>query len=576
MWSIAYKQLSFTGTVRVSVGMGEHLPLKGVMVDVYRFEDVGHGEIQFERLNQVPARTDMQGVFGFSDLSVPVKVQMVVPHTPPHTPVELTNPESLPNLAFRFSIEAEVLKGGVPQGTEFADVYDERKDVNGGWLVGHPERKNVPLVGSCPILVLIPEGDAEATFLAGSNLPDSTVTGKQFHFLRVGRVIRDEIGELGDNRPDYKGKPGYMISSDIRTVEAEPSFFGGQIDAPFGGTLQIGGCFGNEFLKPPLSDNLYYTVSFSEYTGDQTKLFDPNHLTNERPITDPLSNHKYILPTADLPNGKWETLNLGPFEGTITNVKSPGESKKVQVYKRPNPRNDATEYWPFWDLMVTWNSAAAPNKLVVLTLEAYEKTGGTEIQPELRKLTMVSPQNALHILPLQIDNSPPIPEIFDIRTGFATFSPEQISGPTSLDECGLVSVKRGDQNGNEYILVTYSIKNSSGDAHLHLYDYNLRVRYSPKGSLGSANVLLKQSFNNKNDISGSYPAYPQPSPTFSVENFESVLVPANPDGWPPEPNGACEQYGAAVELNCLVRTVDGWGRLFGRTETSQYIIIKLG
>ena len=58
------------------------------------------------------------------------------------------------------------------------------------------------------------------------------------------------------------------------------------------------------------------------------------------------------------------------------------------VYRRPGPYKNTEEYWPFPDLMVIWDSTAAPDGLVILTLEVYERTGGTDTNPQLKKLAM--------------------------------------------------------------------------------------------------------------------------------------------------------------------------------------------
>lgn len=598
MWSAAIRQLSFNASVMVAIGSGSPpLPLKGVLVDVYRFSFDGDGKAQFERLNQAAARTSITGDFAFSDLPVPVEVQMVIPGSPPYTPVEITNPNSLPNLVFRISVEAEVLTIGTSEGTQFVDVYDEREVIDQDWMLSHPERVHVPLTGSPPIPVLIPEGNEEAILVAGITFPPPAVPGKEFHFLRVGRAIRDEIGELGEGRPDYidyVGKPGYMISSNSRTVNVQPSFFGNQIDAPFGRTLQIGGHFGADFLTPPLSDNLYYTVSFWEYSGSPTNPFDRAHLTNEVQLMSPLFNKRYILPTPALPKGKWETLNLGPFNGTITAVEPPHAPSlvgtSVKVYKRPGLPDLTTEYWPFWDLIAIWNSTAAFNVLIILTLEVYERTGGTDTSPELKKLAMTSSIN--DHLPLHIDNRRPVPKLFDWRTGFTTFSPESVGSIANFDPCSEMPVTPGHVNSNECILVKYSVEDDAGNAHLHLNHYGLWVEFTPKQVAGaplSDTVTLKGQGNDPanppfglglgyKDINGHYTPTLPTSPIYSVQNFESVLVPRYDDGWPPEPMGdppsPCVQYAAEVSLGCSVRTVNGWSRLFGHRHISRHIIIK--
>jgi len=364
------RELSFSGTLQTDMGGGVTIPAKRILVDVYRFWET-EGNYQFERLNQVPQRTSITGDFSFTNLPVPVEVQMVIPGSPPYTPVEIIKPGSLPNLAFFISIEAEVA-GSVPVVTQCVEIYDEKRVIKSTWIAAHPGRMHVALSGSS-FSVLIPK-------IAGGTVPNN-----QFHFLRVGRVIRQEIGEVGDVRPEYVGKSGYMRSSNT-WASPQPSFIPGVIDAPFGGTLHIGGWFGANLLN----EEIYYTVSAS---GVQ--------------ILDPLFNYRYILPTLALPSGKWEAINLGPFDATISGV-------PVQVYRKPPLPDFAVEYWPFYDLIVLWNSATAPNNLRILSLEAYRNVGtGTTL--ELVAIPMVAGVNSS--LPLQIDNRPPVPKLLPFNSG---------------------------------------------------------------------------------------------------------------------------------------------------------------
>jgi hypothetical protein len=579
MWSTATRSLSISGSVQAArAGMAPQ-SLPGVAVDVYRFQEDEFGEYQFEQVNPLPAITDETGAFEFSDLLVIVQVRTVIPGTPPYEPVELVHPDSLPNLVFRVS---------APTETRFLEIHDERAVFDADWEAAHPERLHVPLTGSPPFEVEVPD-----------YVPPAVVPGKEFHFLRVGRAARDEIGELGEARPDYfdyQGKPGYMVSSNVRTVNDEPSLFPGHVDAPFGGTLHIGGHFGATFRTPPLSDNLYYTVSFWEYSGDPALPFDRAHLTNEVQIQDPLHNKRYTLPTSTLPKGKWETVSLGPFSGTITAVEAPHSpglvGTSVMVYKWLGLHDPAKEYWLFPDLVVIWNSTAAPDSPVILTLQVYERTGGTDTNPELKKLAMDASVN--DHLPLRIDNRRPVPKYLPydatdpdqrkFHTAYARFLgvTESVGTSTAMDVCNEMPVSPGDTDGNECILVRYSVEDGEGNPHQHVRNYWLGGQYTPKavpGAPDSTRIDLKDTFLGFNKISDSYsPGVP---PTWEVNDFRSVIVPQNADGWPPEPNGdtisppPCPQYALEVSLGCWVRTVNGWGRLYGHHHVSRHIIVKL-
>jgi hypothetical protein len=570
--------LSISGTVQAVKTGSAPQPLGGVAVDVYRFSQDAFGEYQFLQLNVLPALTNAAGAFAFADLPVAVQVQTVIPGSPPYEPIEIVQPTSLPSLVFRISAQT---------GTDFVEIYDERTVVDADWLAAHPDRPQVPLSSSAPFEILVPD-----------YVPVRVVPGKEFHFLRVGRAIRDEIGELGESRADYvdyQGKAGYLISSNVRTVNAQPSYFGGQVDAPFGGTLQIGGQFGAGYLATPLVDNLYYTASFWTYSGNPNLPFNAAHLGVETQIQHPLANKRHILPTPALPNGRWETLPLGPFQGKITAVEAPHSptliGDKVPVYKRPGLPNLATEYWPFWDLMITWPSSAAPNGLIILTLEAYERTGGSDTEPELKKLAMDSSVNA-H-LPLTIDNRPPVPVFLPydpadpqerkFHTAYAHFLgvAESMGASTPMGVCNEMAVATGDVDGNESILVRYSVEDGAGSAHQHLHHYRLWAEYTPKavpGARDTQGLALKQTFAGFQAISQQYA--PTVPPILEVSDFRSAIVPAVADGWPPEPAGdtlenwQCPQYALEVGLGCSVRTVDGWARLFGARHASRHLIIR--
>lgn len=597
MWTTATKLISFNGAVTVDVGGGSLQALRGVRVDAYRFAVAADGTIGFEQINQAAARTSNTGDFNFADLPVPVSVQTVVPGTPPYTPIEIINTTSLPNLAFRISVEAEVLTGSASQGTQFVDVYDEREIIRNNmevWLAAHPERLNVQLSGAPPFTVLIPEDEnEEALLLTGIGAIAGPVPGKEAHFLRIGRATRDEVGELG---PASAGRVGYMNS-------AIPSFIPGIVDAPFGGKLHVGGHFGADFLTPPLSENLYYTISFSEYGGVHTSPYSPSGLTNTVQVLDPLFNKKYILPTPALPHGAWHALNLGPFEGTIASVEAPHDpalvGSAVNVYKRPGLPDLMTEYWPFWDLLAIWNSNAAPDDLTILTIEIYEKTGGTDTAPQLRKLAVTSSVN--DHLPLRIDNNQPVPKLLPFsaanpaikfHTAYAQFMgvPESVGATAPMGICNEMTAAPGDTNGNESILTRYGIEDEAGNPHKHLLEYRIYAEYTPKAvpnAPDSRPISLKPTFSGYEPIHNSYSSASPSAPLWEVGNNPSVVVPASADGWPPEPCGdyppgpgpcppgyQCRQYALEVGLRCSVRTINGWGRLFGRPHISRHIIIK--
>lgn len=582
MWTTANRLMSISGSVQAARAGMPPQALAGVGVDVYRLDEDALGQYQFQQLNPLPAITDSAGYFAFADLSVTVQVQSVTPGTPPYEAVELVQPDSLPNLVFRVS---------APTESEFVELYDERVIIDADWEAAHPERFEVPLTGSSPFGVEIPD-----------YVPAAWPPGKEFHFLRVGRAVRDEIGELGEARPDYidyHGKPGYMVSSNRRMVNSEPSLFPDRVDAPFGGTLQIGGRFGGALHA--LAGNLYYTVSSCKYVGDPALPFDPAHLTDVVPIQDPLYNKRYLLPTPALPKGRWETLSLGPFTGTIVSVEAPHSpglvGTPVMVYKWSGLPDPTIEYWPFPDLIAIWDSKAADDGLVILALEVYERTGGTDTSPAVKKLAMDSPPSENRHLPLHIDNQPSRPKYLPyeptdadqtkFHIAYASFigvpeSSESVGASTPMGVCNEMAVSPGHPDGNECILVRYSVEDGDGNPHQHIADYSMSVEYTPKavlpGARDSTGLSLKSTFTGFKPISQSY-SFAVP-PIMEVDDFRSVVVPQIADGWPPEPSGdtslppPCPQYALEVALRCSVRTVNGWGRLYGHRHVSRHIIVK--
>jgi hypothetical protein len=200
LWTPAIRPLSFSGMLTIPVG-GVDRPLEGVLVDVYRVAAGPEGALQFQLLNGVSSRTGhtghptlAPGAFSFANLPVNVEVRSVTASVPPYITVEIVRSSSLPALAFRVSVEAHMLDlGGASLGNQFAEVYDERGSAELATLADYPpDHRSVALSGAT-IAVGIPADDPEALKLAGLNFTPSGVINREFHFLRVGRVTRDEI-----------------------------------------------------------------------------------------------------------------------------------------------------------------------------------------------------------------------------------------------------------------------------------------------------------------------------------------------------------------------------------------------
>ena len=91
----------------------------------------------------------------------------------------------------------------------------------------------------------------------------------------------------------------------------------------------------------------------------------------------------------------------------LTEPQSEHDARRNVSNLPPPKAAPSIEYWPFWDLMAIWNSTEADNGLVILSLEAYERVGGSDAAPQLRKLAMATTVN--DHLPLRIDNRRPVP-----------------------------------------------------------------------------------------------------------------------------------------------------------------------
>ena len=152
----------------------------------------------------------------------------------------------------------------------------------------------------------------------------------------------------------------------------------------------IGDTLSFHVLLPNTSNNIrlkggdiYYRLYSSPYSGNPADPFVPALATQ---ITDPLFSKKYILPTSPGDTGTWQSLPLGPFTAEVG-------GSPIQVYQRPPVYKPAVEYMPFPDLMAIWNSTAANNVLVILSIEVYEKTGEVLGVPQLTPIALVPTVN---------------------------------------------------------------------------------------------------------------------------------------------------------------------------------------
>ena len=265
----------------------------------------------------------------------------------------------------------------------------------------------------------------------------------------------------------------YLISKEqdgffnfLRLTSSVSSFFPGGVDAPFGSTLQVGGHFGKTIREK--GDNIYYRIYYSPYSSNPDAPFNPASATQ---INAPLFNKKYILPTYPGDAGAWHTLYLGPHTAEVNGT-------PAQVYQRPPLYDTALEYMPFPNLMAIWDSTTAKDEQILMSIEVYEKIGEVNGVPQLAPIALESNVDTFEFLPLVTDNRLSAPKINTWETRVATFSPQGFDSgflpdinPSSEMEVSTVAA-----NGNESLVLEYSVED--GSAYPHLRYYKLRVKYS--------------------------------------------------------------------------------------------------
>jgi hypothetical protein len=438
--------------------------------------------------------------------------------------------------------------------------------------------------------MIIPESNDSAAELTGNTIERASsnaiksIQGNGFAFLGIGRAASDEIGKIGDERPEFRGKSGYLRSSDTWKTPRF-SLLSEILDAPFAYSFEIYGAFGGELET---ADGLYYSITYSQYTGSIDEPFDPSKIVD----TKPLRVNSYALYweyfTPGKTDGKWKSESLGTLWGTV-------EGKRTLVCRRRLPRPVEVESWPTQTRLCDLYSQLLPNGLCVIGIEVYKKIGGTNEAPELSKVPLERTENSW--MCLMIDNFaeslrfdkcyPDDPSSYQkLQVAPCKFLgvPETIGTPLDIDDCNEVVVSQGQLDGNEGILMQFSYFDLKNQQILkHARDYIITVEFTPRSTNQSADLIripLKERFAGLEPIKQEYKYIIGPDPVWKLERVKCVLIPKMLDGWPPEkgdPNSnPCSQYGVAIRIRARSRITNGWGYCGLECYTTRYIVLRKG
>lgn len=598
---------------------GEYTPLRGLFVDAYTCTIARDVPPVMAKLNEAAAKTDEYGFFAFEELdserALPagsidldaIRVAADAEDTEDdgdddpfsaEDPADSDLATTYTIILFRVTHVVEV-EGTARPGGETAlvvsDLFDERQEVNDAWLRANPRRlvRWTRTRRKFFRRVRIPANRGAAAALAGDttdgsrSLASLATKGNQFTFIGIGRASIDEIGVLGDPRPEFEGKPGYYRSAN--TWKNPPTNFGSELpdryDAPFGGVLQLKGVFGGDL---PLKDNLYYSLKVSQYTGDISKPLDPSKLTKTTTIASNTFASYFEFYAAGSKDGKWKSVQLGPYRGTAN-------GEPVTVYRRFLPGPTTKEAWPDPFLLCSWETRSRPDGLNIVTIELYERVGGTDASPVLQSLPLDA--GARTWITLLLDNStsrirfdkfyPEDPTSFvKLQTAFCTFgggAVEAIGTPTDVGECNEVPVVPGQTDGNEGILLRFSLYDLRTNAVLkHPKEYRLTAEYTPRSTSESPDnklIDLKPRFADAEPLKQEYRFVMTADAQWPIDRRLCALVPQLLDGWPPEkgdPNKTpCSQYGVALKIEAYSRPINGYWEVEYKPITwARYIVLR--
>jgi hypothetical protein len=629
-----------TGKAYQKSGTFGRLPLQGIQLDVFSVCLQPNTVPTFVKLNTKPAKTDKDGFFTFGEIDASLAVPCgLTDEMLERIKLDLEDSnggdisicdedlldESERNVesdAFEkpvgsddFSVllaysasaiidtkEPNALKQAMlstsePLSVDISEIQNERDLILDFFLSGRGKRLilrrivrrsrlNAPINRN----MIVPEFNDSASELTGNTVERvssgavKNIKDNGFVFLGIGRAASDEIGMIGDERPEFKGKSGYLRSSDTWEPK-RASMLRKILDAPFGGYLEIFGAFGGELAT---MEDLYYSITYNRYNGSINEPFDPAKIVATQALAVNSNALFWEYFVAGKPGGKWKSEFLGVYQGSV-------DGQETLVCRRRLPRQVDVESWPTQTRLCELNTKGLPNGLLVLGIEAYRKTGGTNDRPELSRISLDKTGNSW--MCLMIDNFesalrfdkiyPDDPSSFQkLQVAPCKYIgvPESIGRPVDVDECNEVVVSEGQTDGNEGILMQFTYFDLKTEQILkHALEYNVTVEFTPRStsdSPDSISIPLRKRFVGFAPIKQEYQYIIGPDPVWKLDRVKCVLIPEKIDGWPPEKGDSnanpCSQYGVAIHISVRHRVTSGWGYSSWPFTRSRYIVMRKG
>ena len=347
-----------------------------------------------------------------------------------------------------------------------------------------------------------------------SVVPGSVPPGKLFLFTRIGVHETDDI--------DCKGS---VVSSQgyYRPRKAPYSFTGSYTDQPYGRTLDMFGWFGKDVKIA------YYKVQYSTDGG-----------TTWTDIETPLPNKWYDTSDADPLKWKWVSESMGPFP----------DGGQVHLYKIPWKVRPGTP-WSWYDRVIRFNTKMAADGPCRVKVIGYRWSGGSLVEAFPPYITI--DLNFGEIV-LQIDNTPPEVQIYDLRfNGFSKPVCDIITfdSTTVIDDTIRIYFRVWDQRGH---LGVYKLN--------AMYGHNCYV--SPKPLLPD-----KATDNYQNNSSGS-PSW-QGDLSYSTEYKESAYGTSPTTPCTPGVMPTCAYQ---FRLSVSKRTTNGYGLIYHWVEDTWHVTIQ--
>ncbi|MGD0694539.1 MAG: hypothetical protein ABSB82_06755 [Terriglobia bacterium] len=262
---------------------------------------------------------------------------------------------------------------------------------------------------------------ASGTLVTSNPSPTPQPTGDEFLFTRVGNIVTGSISQTNGYAYPNEGVAPYPFPTQ-------------DSDAPFGGTLWIGGWFGVGLTTPPLGAQ-YYKVQWAP--GIQAA----SGAGPWTDVTDPLSNSYFDFTTEN-----WISQSMGPT--TVGGV--------IHLYQLPN--NPGSIPWAFPDLLAQLDTTKLPTGPVTLRAIGYTGAAVPGIVGDGTLATWLSTyvDPAYGSLKLQIDNTPP---------ASVSISGVNINGG-AIPPCGTAIL---GSSATDYLEIDFEASDTLG----HLRDYTV-------------------------------------------------------------------------------------------------------